>query len=183
MPWYLLVIAYYGGSMRDNKIISLFSLAFALAAGPVLAGGDHCHWDKSEAKAGSAVDKAAIHATADKKAQYQARFPEIKQDELVKAVQAKTVFLIDANGSESYAEAHIPGAVNFDKLEGKFAESLPQDKQALIVAYCGGPGCQAWCQAADKLEEMGYTNVRHFKGGIKGWKTAGLETSSLKGKS
>lgn len=169
--------------MQVIGMISSLSLAAALAASPILAG-ENCHWEgketKTEAKGGSAVDKSQIRASAGKSDAM--RFPEIKREELVKALKEKAVFLVDANGNESYASAHIPGAINFDKASGEFAENLPADKQALIVAYCGGPGCEAWCQAADKLEAMGYKNVRHYKGGIKEWKQAGLETASAKNK-
>lgn len=171
--------------MQASKIIPHLSLAAVLAASPLLAG-ENCHWEgqetKTEAKAGSAVDKSSISAEAGHKARHRERFPEIKRDDLVKALRDKSVFLVDANGNESYASAHIPGAVNFDKASGGFTRELPADKGALIVAYCGGPGCEAWCQAADKLEAMGYKNIRHYKGGIKEWKQAGLETASAKAK-
>jgi rhodanese-related sulfurtransferase len=165
--------------------MSPFALAAALAVSPALAG-ENCHWDgqetKTEAKNGTAVDKAQISAEAGRQGEHRQRFPEIKREDLVKAIQDKTVFLVDANGNESYAAAHIPGAVSFDKATGGFSQSPPADKGALIVAYCGGPGCEAWCGAADKLEAMGYKNIRHYKGGIKEWKQAGLETASAKTK-
>ncbi len=169
--------------MNAFGTLSSLSLAAALALSPVLAG-ENCHWEGKETKAqgGSAVDKSMIKADAGQKADHQARFPEIKREELVKAVNGKTAFLVDANGGESYAQAHIPGAVSFDKATGGFSADLPADKGALIVAYCGGPACGAWCGAADKLEAMGYKNIRHYKGGIKEWKQAGLETASAKNK-
>jgi rhodanese-related sulfurtransferase len=171
--------------MEKFSIFAPLSLAAALAVSPVLAG-ENCHWEgketKTEAKSGSAVDKSMIATEASGQAAHPDRFPEIKRDDLVKALKDKAVFLVDANGNESYASAHIPGAVNFDKASGRFSRDLPADKNALIVAYCGGPGCEAWCQAADQLEAMGYKNIRHYKGGIKEWKQAGLETASAKGK-
>lgn len=170
--------------MQGLGIIASLSLAAALAAGPVLAG-ESCHGEakgtKTGAKAGSAVSGSEITAEAGQ-GETQARFPEIKREELAKAIQGKSVFIVDANGPDSYASAHIPGAVSFDKAKGEFSGKLPADKNALIVAYCGGPGCEAWCGAADKLEAMGYKNVRHYKGGIKEWKEAGLETASAKAK-
>jgi rhodanese-related sulfurtransferase len=144
---------------------------------PVMAGDGCGH----EAKTGSMIHKSEIK-TGEEKGSHHARFPEIKREELVKAIETKSVFLVDANGAESYAKGHIPGAINFAALGDKFAEALPQDKEALIVAYCGGPGCKSWCKAADKLDEMGYKNVRHFKGGIKEWKTAGLAVETPAGK-
>lgn len=171
--------------LRMKRMGSPLVWAAMLAVGPVVAG-ENCHWEgkdaKTEAKGGSAVDKASISADAGAKAGQAQRFPEIRQADLVKGIREKSVFLVDANGNESYASAHIPGAVNFDKATGRFSQDPPADKSALIVAYCGGPGCEAWCGAADKLEAMGYKNIRHYKGGIKEWKQAGLETASAKGK-
>lgn len=165
--------------MSGFGFLPTLTLAAAFAALPALAG-DNCH-GHSEAKAGSAVEKTSIQAGAAKK-DYKAVYPEIKREDLVKAINAKSVFLVDANGMDSYADAHIPGAVGFDKAKGEFSQPLPADKASLIVAYCGGPQCEAWCKAADKLETMGYTNIRHYKGGIKEWKQAGLETASAKAK-
>ncbi len=111
---------------------------------------------------------------------YNSKFPEIGQDELVKYIKSKKVVLVDANGQESYEKAHIPGAIHFSSSD--FKSKLPKDKDALIVAYCGGPGCQAWCKAADELEAQGYKNIKHYKGGIKGWLQAGLDVNSVKEK-
>ena len=44
-------------------------------------------------------------------------YPNITHDELVKAVEAKKVTLIDANGTDSYKSGHIPTAIDFEKLE------------------------------------------------------------------
>lgn len=157
---------------KFTSMHSLFlALALALAASP--RAGENCHWQGGDSK--SDLKKTEIKTEG--KAHYQTRFPAISQPELVKAIEAKSVFLVDANGSESYLSGHIPGAVNFEATGMKFADLLPKDKSALIVAYCGGPGCEAWCKAADKLDQMGYTNVRHYKGGIKEWKSAGLEVA------
>ena len=53
---------------------------------------------------------------------------------------------------------------------------LPKDKGALIVAYCGGPKCNAYKAAAKAAEKLGYTNVKQFGAGISGWKKAGEPT-------
>lgn len=86
---------------------------------------------------------------------------------------AKSVTLLDANGSDSYKEGHIPGAIDFSATKSKLAKVLPKDKGALIVAYCGGPQCQAYQSAAKAAEKLGYTNVKHLTAGISGWQDAG----------
>jgi rhodanese-related sulfurtransferase len=100
-------------------------------------------------------------------------YPDISIKELKSALDKKTVTLIDANGSESYREGHIPGALDFEANSDKLQKVLPSDKDALVVAYCGGPQCMAYKAAAKKAAELGYTNVKHLSAGISGWKQAG----------
>ncbi len=100
-------------------------------------------------------------------------YPEIKLSELKSAMAAGKVTLIDVNGTESWKEGHIPGAIDFASTKEKLASVLPKDKNALVVAYCGGPKCQAYQQAAKAAKELGYTNVKHLVAGISGWKEAG----------
>ena len=52
-------------------------------------------------------------------------------------------------------------------------------KNAEIIAYCGGPQCPQSTQAAQKLGELGYTNVRTFKEGLEGWKAGNRATETL----
>jgi rhodanese-related sulfurtransferase len=47
-------------------------------------------------------------------------------------------------------------------------------KNAEIVVYCGGPKCPQSRMAAEKLEKLGYENVRAYEGGLEEWKGAGL---------
>jgi rhodanese-related sulfurtransferase len=105
-----------------------------------------------------------------------ADFPEISHDDLKAAIAAKTVTVIDVNGTQSWKEAHIPGAIDFKTAKADLAKVLPANKGALIVAYCGGPSCGAWQRAAKAVSDLGYTNVKHYKDGISGWKEHGALT-------
>ena len=111
---------------------------------------------------------------------YAAHYPEITINDLKAAMATKSVTLLDANGSDSFKEGHIPGAVDFDATKGKLAKVLPKDKHALIVAYCGGPQCQAYQSAAKAAEKLGYTNVKHLTAGISGWHDAGEKMERAK---
>jgi rhodanese-related sulfurtransferase len=104
---------------------------------------------------------------------YAGQFPDISINELKSAIAAKKVTLLDVNGSDSYKRGHIPGAVDFSSTKDKLASVLPKDKNALVVAYCGGPRCQAYQQAAKAAKDLGYTNVKHLVAGISGWEEAG----------
>lgn len=109
-------------------------------------------------------------------------FVEISMADVKTAVDKKTAVFVDVNGTESFAKGHIPGAIDFVAHEKDFASLLPKDKSALIVAYCGGPACHAYARAANAAAELGYTNVKHFKDGISGWKDGGgkMEASTAK---
>ena len=68
----------------------------------------------------------------------------------------------------------IPGSrrVPLDTIgrEGSQAQS-PKGEE--IIVYCGGPTCPQSLQAAQKLTDLGYTNVRAYEGGLEEWKNAG----------
>ena len=104
------------------------------------------------------------------------KFPDISHDELKKAIEDKKVTLIDVNGSSSYQKGHIPGAIDFATAKSDLATQLPSDKNALVVAYCGNEQCGAYAKAAKAAKELGYTNVKHYSKGIKGWKESGEKT-------
>jgi rhodanese-related sulfurtransferase len=106
-------------------------------------------------------------------------FPDISVADLKKAITEKKATIIDVNGEESYKAGHVPSAVAFSSAEALKAK-LPADKAALVVAYCGGPGCNAYSRAATAAKALGYTNVKHLSAGISGWKAAGESTEAAK---
>lgn len=99
-------------------------------------------------------------------------YPDISIAELKKAIEDKKVVLIDVNGSDSFKSGHIPSAVNFADVKGDLSKVLPKEKDALVVAYCGGPSCNAYQRAADAASKLGYTNIKHLSAGISGWMKA-----------
>jgi len=100
-------------------------------------------------------------------------YGDISHADLKAAMASKSVTLLDCNGSASYARGHIPGALDFNAIKSSLADRLPKDKDALIVSYCGGPRCGAYKKGAAAAEELGYKNVKHYSGGLSGWKKAG----------
>jgi rhodanese-related sulfurtransferase len=104
------------------------------------------------------------------------KVPDITLTELKTAIAEKKVTLLDVNGTSSWQSGHIPGAIDFKGNAAKLASLLPKDKNALVVAYCGSPRCSAYQAAAKAAQELGYTNVKHYSGGIAGWKEAGEKT-------
>ena len=111
---------------------------------------------------------------------YAGEYPDISVKELKQAIEAKKATVIDVNGSDSYQKGHIPGAIDFSKKKADLAKVLPEDKDALVVAYCGGPSCGAYAAAAKAAKELGYKNVKHLSAGISGWKEAGEKLEPAK---
>lgn len=103
------------------------------------------------------------------------KFAAIPHADLQAAIAAKTVTLLDVNGSESFKEGRIPGAIDYLAHKQKLAAVLPKQKDALIVAYCGNEYCNAYLAAATAAKELGYTNVKHYAPGIDGWMKSGAK--------
>ncbi|MEQ1843124.1 MAG: rhodanese-like domain-containing protein, partial [Verrucomicrobiales bacterium] len=103
-------------------------------------------------------------------------FPDISIAELKAAIAEGKVTVIDVNGPTSYANGHIPGAIDFSANKDTLASVLPESKDALVVAYCGGPSCNAYSKAATAAAGLGYKNVKHLAAGISGWLQAGEAT-------
>ena len=75
----------------------------------------------------------------------------------------------------------IPGSrrVPLDQVGREVARAqIPKDTE--IVVYCAGPSCPQSILAAEKLNSLGYTNVKAYEGGIEEWKNAGNRIEQLK---
>lgn len=101
------------------------------------------------------------------------KFPDISQQELKSAIAAKSVVILDVNGTHEYQKGHLPGAVDYIANRRQLAQLLPKNKGALIVAYCLNKECPAYALAANAAMKLGYTNVKHYSPGIEGWKESG----------
>jgi rhodanese-related sulfurtransferase len=96
--------------------------------------------------------------------------PGITADELLRKLDDGEPFvLVDALGPMVYAHSHLPGA--FDSY--KVARRIP-DRNTEIVVYCASPNCEDSLATGVQLQELGYTNVRHYPGGKNEWRDAGL---------
>ena len=116
---------------------------------------------------------AVVAAMALAAAVFAGEYKEISIKEVRELVDGKKAVIIDVNGTESYNKGRIPGALNYETVKSGLAAALPKDKNATIVAYCGGPKCKAYEKAAKAASDLGYKNVRHLVAGISGWKEAG----------
>ena len=106
--------------------------------------------------------------------------PEISRDQLRRRLRDSSLTIIDVLPAESYAAAHIPGALSMPlELIASRARELLPDRNAEIVVYCGNLTCDRSEQAQRQLHELGYTNVRDYREGIADWVESGEPTESV----
>jgi len=79
-------------------------------------------------------------------------FTDISLADLKAAISSKKVTLLDVNGPVTYANGHIPGAIDYTAHTTDLAKLLPADKNSLIVAYCGNEHCGAYARAAEAAQ-------------------------------
>jgi rhodanese-related sulfurtransferase len=103
--------------------------------------------------------------------------PTITAEELRSKIESGEPFvLVDALAPMAYAHSHLPGAINLppsDVDPARVARRVP-DLKTEIVVYCSSPDCDDSVSTAKRLQELGYTNVRHYAGGKNEWRDAGL---------
>lgn len=90
-------------------------------------------------------------------------------------VNFNKVLLLDAREWEEYEVSHIENAiyVGYSKFNGKKFQKQYPDKEQTIVVYCS-LGVRSE-DIAEKLQKMGYKNVKNLYGGIFLWKNLGFE--------
>ncbi|HYN05773.1 MAG TPA: rhodanese-like domain-containing protein [Vicinamibacterales bacterium] len=99
----------------------------------------------------------------------------ISPGDLQQMIQEQQVTVIDVNSRQSWAKAHVPGALNLDPADYKDSD-LPPDKESSLVFYCSNPMCRKAPNAARRAKKMGYSNVKVMSAGISGWLSAELPT-------
>lgn len=101
----------------------------------------------------------------------------ITTKQLKEKIDGKEDFvLVEVLGSETFAEFHIPGAINVpvdDDFEENLQKAVP-DKNKLFVIYCRDIECHASAKAIRRAEFLGYKNLLEYHNGKDGWRTAGL---------
>jgi rhodanese-related sulfurtransferase len=103
-------------------------------------------------------------------------FPTIGREELWQKIQDGDDFvLVDALSPITFAMAHLPGAINMTRqlLDDRARRRIP-DHDTEVVVYCSDENCDSSTTVANRLLELGYTNVRHYAGGRRDWEAAGL---------
>jgi rhodanese-related sulfurtransferase len=98
---------------------------------------------------------------------------EINIEELKQKIESNEVILVEVLDKESYEKSHIKGAINIPLKEIGAEAKERFNKDDEIVVYCSDNQCTASPSAAKKLDNLGFKNVYHYKGGKKEWKESG----------
>jgi rhodanese-related sulfurtransferase len=78
------------------------------------------------------------------------------------------IVIIDARSPESYAKAHVPGAINFPHRTMNAETTASLSRDTTYVTYCDGTGCNASTRAALRLSELGF-RAKEMVGGLDWW--------------
>ncbi len=95
-------------------------------------------------------------------------YRQVTTEEAVNIMQTEENYVIlDVRTAQEFASGHIPGAALLPN-ETIGTEEIPllPDKDQLILVYCRSGNRSK--QAAEKLAQLGYTNIVEF-GGINSW--------------
>ena len=81
--------------------------------------------------------------------------------------------LLDVRSPESFADGHVPGAVNLPhrRIAERALDTYSPD--TLFVVYCNGPHCNGADRAALRLAQLGRP-VKKMIGGVEGWRDEGF---------
>ncbi len=87
--------------------------------------------------------------------------------------------VVDVRLSEDYDHSHFPGAVSNCVFEvafcDRFREGMPDQGRVYVLYGADSTSLEA-TMAAEKLEQLGYLDIRLLEGGLAGWRKAGLPT-------
>ena len=122
----------------------------------------------------------------------------VTTEELKKWIDSgKDMVIVDTMPfADSYKKQHVPGAVQFlfpipdmkkwdtketdGKTQEDFMKLLGDDKDKLIVIYCGFVKCTRSHNGAAWAVKLGYKNVYRYPGGIFAWKGAKYPVEEVK---
>jgi rhodanese-related sulfurtransferase len=81
--------------------------------------------------------------------------------------------LVNALAREAFDEQRIPGSISIPASDAiRLAPDVLARDQAVVV-YCTSRSCSASPTLAQKLVDIGFTDVTDFEGGIDEWERAG----------
>lgn len=82
--------------------------------------------------------------------------------------------LVNALAREAFDEERIPGSISIPVAEALRLAPAALAIDQPIVVYCSSRSCTASPTLAQKLVDIGFTDVTDFEGGLAEWQEAGL---------
>jgi rhodanese-related sulfurtransferase len=106
----------------------------------------------------------------DQERHYQSKLAyEIDPSDLTAALaRGEKIIVVDTRTPENYEHTHIPSAINIPHriMSASTTATLPKD--ALIVTYCDGVGCNGSTKGALNMLRLGF-RVQELIGGLEWW--------------
>jgi rhodanese-related sulfurtransferase len=101
-----------------------------------------------------------------------ANLGEIEHDELAEALQSRSCVLVDVREPHEFSAGHVPGSINHP-LSRFEPHQLPAGEPVVLI--CGSGKRSA--SALSRARAAGLTAVRHYPGGVMGWRREGGQLS------
>lgn len=143
------------------QIKRLLTLAIIVSLFGFMAAGCATTQQTEKAAQTAADESWKYHDIVD--AQFVSQYAKVPMQE--------DVMIIDSRPFKpKYVKGHIPMAVSIpDSKFDKLVHMLPENKDALLIFYCGGTHCKLSHKSAYKAEALGYKNVKVFAEGFPAW--------------
>src|SRR5207237_7380777 len=95
--------------------------------------------------------------------------PVTREELLCKLRREDPIALVEALGSDYFADAHLPGAMNIppDQVD-RLAPHLLPDTTSEVIVYCSGT-CENAAIVARRLADLGYERVGIYDAGTPVW--------------
>ena len=88
--------------------------------------------------------------------------------------------LVDTRGDAAWAQGHLPGALHLPGAEIAERATGLVARDALVVTYCWGPGCNGATRGALAFARLGY-RVKEMIGGYEYWVREGFPVHTADG--
>ena len=111
----------------------------------------------------------------------ESRYPLITCEELKKLIDAKAtqdIVIVDTQPSESFAEAHIPGAVNLPYTD-RIKQPVNLSRTKTLVLYCPCEHEEESTEMATQLQKLGYSKLKLLQGGLPRWHELQYPTAKI----
>jgi rhodanese-related sulfurtransferase len=86
--------------------------------------------------------------------------------DLEEAIGTNAWTVVDVREPHEFATGHVPNALN-KPMSSFEAEELPEGKPVVLICQSGGRSHNA----LNKARALGREDVRHFAGGMNGWRS------------